>query len=269
MESNSRTIENVLEDLSFVVSLPEWEDLTEQNKLMLESLYSNSSNKEMLIQKKDYFKSKTLAIKKIMSDWVNRDQDYRSNFVILSDAVYNKGAVKSEQKSMWQDCFDETINAYLLYANLNFHQDEIKRMLVSEGVIEDEISIKIEVNRAKGANEGYLVTDVGKQKIFYVKTFINNSRSEEQIKKIDPCEALVYKILEYIELGPKTYFLIESRLSSESPLERSPARSYIVTEDLEANGKIFYQDKISNKEIFYQMYKEEKFALNMQVAFFV
>ena len=265
MESHTKTIKDVLEDLSFIATLPLFQDLTPQHKSVLEFLYKDSNAQGSLTQK-NYATAKTLVIKKLVSDWIGHDQNTQINFQELISVISTeiKSCNDSKQKLVWDKCFSETYKAYEPYQKLESHQDKIKEMLISKEIIEDTENIDIKANLAKGVNESYIVTDVDKQVKFYIKTFSNDSRLEAK-GKIDPCEALVYKIMEYIELGPKTYFLIKSG-SSSGGSSSIYAGNYIVTEDLANDEKVFMLDSVSNIEKFHQIYKEENFALNMQVA---
>ena len=97
-------------------------------------------------------------------------------------------------------------------------EDKIKQRLVTQKTVEDTKYINIKVNGDKGANAGYIVTDTCKNINYYIKTFSNDFRLDAK-GKIDPCEPLAYKIMEYKGFGPKVYFLIESGSSSGGVLK--------------------------------------------------
>ena len=131
MESNTKTIKDVLEDLSFIATLPLFQDLTPQHKSVLEFLYKDSNAQGSLTQK-NYATAKTLVIKKLVSDWIGHDQNTQINFQELISVISTeiKSCNDSKQKLVWDKCFSETYKAYEPYQKLESHQDKIKEMLI-------------------------------------------------------------------------------------------------------------------------------------------
>lgn len=107
--------------------------------------------------------------------------------------------------------------------------------------IEDQSTV--EPNHHAGVNHGFIVS-MGDGSKKFVKNFANES---VMAGKIDPNELLAYKILQYLNLGPLTEFLIH-----QYSIGRGTAifGNFIVTDDINTNGWTFYLDNAEHRDLF-------------------
>lgn len=213
-------------------------------KKLISGTYQMSIAEIYKLEEKNYVESLNSLKKNILNKICYFDQQddfFRSINNIESILIYynvNKNLISEVMKD---------IDILFLKDQRNMtHMKRIKTFLKYKNIEIDEKDITI---NKQGKNESYIVKYNNKN--YFIKTFggsiLNLKTSDE---KINPKEPLLYKILEYMNFGPKTTFLITSLSKSYSSMEMSskilkiPHGNYIMTEEV----PYFLMDTIDNKE---------------------
>lgn len=127
-------------------------------------------------------------------------------------------------------------------------EDKVRRIIKEQKIFPDNEPFTFMNNIERSANETYVLTTKRGRKRFYVKTCSSLSgilRIQTDEEGLHPNELLIYKILEYVSFGPRTYFLLTSRTNE---LLDGCKESYIMTEDVAAQGGIFITESYLNEE---------------------
>ena len=153
-------------------------------------------------------------------------------------------------------------------------QDELLQMFLSQNLEELGLNPQFKIKKLadKGhANDVYLVsnTEINQDDPitidYYAKTFSKDLRHTED-GLIDPREALLYKVLEYMKFGPECHFFIKSGSSSLGTISGG---NFIVTRNvITEEGLSFLLDTEKNQEQFAKLYTDnkDKFAIEVSAA---
>lgn len=136
--------------------------------------------------------------------------------------------------------------------------DRIQHLARQQGLQVEEIT----ENPAKGANPSFTAMVNGTK--HYIKTCSDDAVLASN-GKVDPNELLVYKVMEYMNFGPKTNFLF-GKYSSAAGRSSVSRGNYIMTEDLNQNGDHLLLDLEENKEAFEQALTDRGFTVELSAA---
>lgn len=252
---DKKNIDDVFKKLLFINKLQNFDSILFEDFNYLKVL--NEQLKDYKELNKKYFVDIKNKVKKsIISDYFKVNNSYNDYNNLLNEIKYLGKNELSEKM------YSDIIEGYKPYQELKTHEDRIKNMFLKQFNIEDLNDVKLVVNENKGVNPGYIMKTLKGD--YYIKTFSNDSRLNTK-GKIDPCELLVYKIMEYTGFGPETWFLMEAG-SSESGSMSVHNGNYIVTKSLNTNNSVFVLDLLTNKDKFHNLDNSEEFALEIQSA---
>jgi hypothetical protein len=199
-EDNTQIISLILKKLVFIYELPDFDKVEEKDQLYLKEM-----NKYYETQK-EFNKNNFVTIKSnlkflILKEYFKTNKDIDEYIALLSQTQ-----IIIQNKTIRNSIADEIINGYSNIKTLEKHEDRIIRMFLKKFCIQDRKELKLIINEDKGVNQGYILRTTKEE--YYIKTMINDYRLNTK-GKIDFCEILVYKIMEYTGFGPETSFLIE------------------------------------------------------------
>jgi len=126
------------------------------------------------------------------------------------------------------------------FSTRNQEAASIMALMSLMGIVDESA---VEVNHNAGVNRGFVVSMKDGSKKF-VKNFADDSATAG---KIDPNELIVYKILEYMQVGPATDFLILQYSIGHGTAIRG---NFIATDDLNTAGWTFYLDSSEHVDLF-------------------
>ena len=172
----------------------------------------------------------------------------------------------SDGTEMTRERFDKTVVP--ICSNLQEYLSEeskaikgterITKLLGQQGLQVEEIT----ENPAKGANPSFTAMIDGTK--HYIKT-CSDDITVASGGKVDPNELFVYKVMEYMNFGPKTNFLF-GRYSSAASRSSVSRGNYIMTEDLNQNGDRLLLDLEENKEAFERALTDRDFTVELSAA---
>lgn len=255
INENTQNINSIFEKLVFIYKLPIFDEVKKEDLLYLKEMNEEYQTKKEF-NKKNFVTIKNTVKKLIISEYFkihNKIEDYKN---CLNQTN------KIEDINISNKIANDIIEGYRPYQELQKHEDRIISMFLEQFSIQDTKDVKLIINDDKGVNPGYIIKTTKSE--YYIKTFSNDLRLNTK-GKIDPCELLVYKIMEYTGFGPETSFLIDIG-SSESGSHSIHSGNYIVTKSLNTDETELFLDLPLIKERFNDLESYEKFAIEIQSA---
>lgn len=125
-------------------------------------------------------------------------------------------------------------------------ESRIKAMMVSQGLAIDENDLVICKNEATSANNTYIVNCKNSGDRYYAKSFDGEMSLNG---KINQNELFIYKVMQYLDYGPTTEFLVKLGSSSGGHVGIYTG-NFILTKDVATDGRKFFLDKTENEPYF-------------------
>ena len=174
----------------------------------------------------------------------DNDDEYIKNIKLLFQNVFDEIKTINEQRS--ENGLMKKRIIYLLEQNIHniLSPDQLK-------------NVGFGINNSKKIDLSNVYNGV-----YYIKKFSKIIIDNDNIYKIDPREPFIYKVLEYMQLGPKTYFLI-GKGSSSITMNSLVDNNFIMTEEVSGlllDGRV--KGTMNNKPIALNQDKYELFKNN-------
>lgn len=211
------------------------------------------------VTNKKYFSTLENFKKKIVFEFIE-DQNCKN----IAD--FFNGIICLSKNSYFNDLLQTGM--YYFNPKEEKHSERIKKYLFSREeysfLNKDEIVVE-EFSDIKSSNKVFKV--IIKEEEWFVKTFSKDLHTKGLI---DPNELFLYKILEYIELGPEVKFLIQLGSSSQGNLSSIITGNYIMTKSVPYDKEYdFFLDDEDCSDLIKTISNQKEFASMMSSSIVV